>query len=70
LFDQPQVVASADQVLTSAGLAQRCQIVAGSFLESVPENGDVYVVKAILHDWDDRAQLTCLILHSALYLDS
>ncbi len=31
LFDQSQVVASADQVLASAGLAQRCQIVAGSF---------------------------------------
>ncbi len=60
LFDQPQVVASADQVLASAGLAQRCQIVAGSFLESVPEDGDVYVMKAILHDWDDRASIDIL----------
>jgi O-methyltransferase/methyltransferase family protein len=60
LFDQPMVVASADQVLTSAGLAQRCQIVAGSFLESIPENGDVYVMKAILHDWDDRASIDIL----------
>jgi hypothetical protein len=60
LFDQPQVVTSADQVLASAGLAQRCQIVAGSFLESVPEDGDVYVMKAILHDWDDRASIDIL----------
>jgi O-methyltransferase domain len=60
LFDQQQVVASADQVLASAGLAQRCQIVAGSFLESVPEDGDVYVMKAILHDWDDRASIDIL----------
>jgi hypothetical protein len=60
LFDQPQVVASADQVLASAGLAPRCQIVAGSFLESVPEHGDVYVMKAILHDWDDRAAIDIL----------
>jgi hypothetical protein len=50
LFDQPQVIASADQVLASAGLAQRCQIVAGSFFESVPENGDIYIMKVILHD--------------------
>ena len=57
LFDQPLVVASADQVLRSAGLAQRCQIVAGSFLDSIPEDGDVYVMKAILHDWDDRASI-------------
>ena len=60
LFDQRQVVASADQVLRSAGLAQRCQIVAGSFLETVPEDGDVYVMKAILHDWDDRASIDIL----------
>ena len=60
LFDQPQVIASADQVLASAGLAQRCQIVAGSFFESVPEDGDVYVMKAILHDWDDRASIDIL----------
>jgi O-methyltransferase domain len=60
LFDQPQVIASADRVLASAGLAQRCQIVAGSFLESVPEDGDVYVMKAILHDWDDRASINIL----------
>ena len=60
LFDQPQVIASADQVLASAGLAQRCQIVAGSFFESVPEDGDVYVMKVILHDWDDRASIDIL----------
>src|SRR5262249_52909182 len=46
LFDQPQVIASADRALTSAGLAQRCRIVAGSFFESVPDNGDAYVMKA------------------------
>jgi O-methyltransferase domain len=60
LFDQSHVVASADQVLALAGLAQRCKIVAGSFFESVPENGDVYVMKAIIHDWDDSASIEIL----------
>jgi hypothetical protein len=60
LFDQSQVIASADQMLALAGLAQRCQIVAGSFFESVPEGGDVYVLKAILHDWNDRASIDIL----------
>jgi hypothetical protein len=60
LFDQPQVVASADRVLASAELAQRCQIVAGSFFEAVPENGDAYVMKAILHDWDDGRSIDIL----------
>jgi O-methyltransferase/methyltransferase family protein len=51
LFDQPQVIASADQ--TFVELAERCQIVAGSFFDSVPENGDAYIMKVVLHDWED-----------------
>jgi len=53
LFDQPRVIASVDQVLNSNTLAQRIQTVAGSFFESVPDDGDAYIMKAILHDWDD-----------------
>jgi hypothetical protein len=60
LFDQPQVVASADQTLTSPELGGRCRLVAGSFFESVPAGGDVYVMKAILHDWDDRTSADIL----------
>jgi hypothetical protein len=55
LFDQPQVVAAADQALAPAGLAQRCEVVGGDFFRSVPAGGDAYVMKSILHDWDDRA---------------
>jgi hypothetical protein len=51
LFDQPHVIASSQQMPTE--LAQRCQLVAGSFFEAVPQNGDAYLMKAILHDWDD-----------------
>jgi O-methyltransferase domain/Dimerisation domain len=58
LFDQPQVIASADQAL--AELGQRCEIIGGSFFESVPKDGDVYVMKAILHDWDDRTSIDIL----------
>jgi hypothetical protein len=54
LFDQPQVIASAHQVPGSDELGQRYRLVAGSFFESVPEKGDVYLMKAILHDWDDN----------------
>ena len=60
LFDQPQVIASADSALTSPELGQRCQLAAGSFLESVPAGGDVYVMKVILHDWDDRTAIDIL----------
>ena len=55
LLDQPRVVAAADQVLAAAGLARRCEIVGGDFFRSVPAGGDAYVMKSILHDWDDGA---------------
>ena len=60
LFDQPHVVARAEQVLRAAGVADRCQIVAGSFFETVPEGGDAYMLKMILHDWDDAAAIAIL----------
>lgn len=53
LFDQPHVVAGAKPVLEAAGVLDRCQIVGGSFFETVPTGGDAYILKAILHDWDD-----------------
>jgi hypothetical protein len=53
LFDQPHVVAGAEQLLNQAGVGLRCQIAAGSFFEAVPEGGDAYVLKSVLHDWTD-----------------
>ena len=52
LYDQPQVVAHPDY-LTTAGVRDRCEVVAGNFFESVPRGADAYVVKRIIHDWDD-----------------
>jgi hypothetical protein len=54
LFDQAHVVAAAEPVLRAAGVADRCALVVGSFFESVPEGGDVYVLKWIIHDWADE----------------
>jgi hypothetical protein len=54
LFDQPHVVAGAPSVLEAAGVAGRCEIVAGSFFESVPAGADAYVLSAIVHDWEDE----------------
>jgi hypothetical protein len=60
LFDQPQVTASSGQIVASSELAQRCETFAGNFFESVPKGGDAYVMKAILHDWDDDASIDIL----------
>jgi hypothetical protein len=54
LFDQAHVVARADQVLEAAGVADRCRIESGNFFEAVPEGGDAYLLKSIIHDWEDE----------------
>lgn len=53
LFDQPSVVAGARPVLDGAGVTDRCPVVGGDFFADLPRGGDLYVLKAILHDWDD-----------------
>jgi hypothetical protein len=53
LFDQPQVVAEAVPVLRQFGVAERVQCVAGDFFGELPQGGDVYLLKHILHDWSD-----------------
>jgi hypothetical protein len=53
LFDRPEVVAAARPVLEEAGVADRCELVGGDFFSAVPPQGDAYVLRHILHDWDD-----------------
>lgn len=60
LFDLPHVVAGAGKVLEPSGVAGRCDVVAGSFFEGLPQGGDAYILKAILHDWDDKPATTIL----------
>jgi len=54
LFELEHVVASARQLLQKAGVAERCKIIPGSFLEGVPGGGDAYILKDILLNWDDQ----------------
>ncbi|SPL88567.1 O-methyltransferase, family 2 [[Actinomadura] parvosata subsp. kistnae] len=54
LVDLPVTAERAAQSLRSAGLADRCQIVAGNFFEPLPGGRHVYVLRNILHDWDDE----------------
>ena len=53
LFDMVSVVEGAKQHLRDAGVAERCEIASGSFFDSIPEGGGGYILKSILHDWDD-----------------
>jgi SAM-dependent methyltransferase len=60
LFDLPQGTEEAHSHLETKGVDDRCQIIRGSFFNSVPEGGDVYVLSRILHDWPDDKAVTIL----------
>jgi ubiquinone/menaquinone biosynthesis C-methylase UbiE len=60
LFDQPYVIERAKRFLEAEGLLERCQLAAGNFFESVPEGGDAYILKHIIHDWDDERAIAIL----------
>lgn len=53
LFDLPHVVAHAQSVFIDSGVTDRAQTVGGSFFESIPSGGNIYLMKTVIHDWDD-----------------
>jgi hypothetical protein len=71
LFDQPHVVTEATALLQSKGVESRCNIVSGSFFEEIPASGNLYIMKNILHDWDDATSEAILAnIHKAMPADS
>ena len=60
LFDRADVIERARAHLKMAGLEQRCTTVAGNFFEQVPGGGDAYLMRHIIHDWNDEQSLTIL----------
>jgi hypothetical protein len=60
LFEQAGVIDRARDLLTGAGVVDRCTMEAGSFFARVPDGGDVYVLKSILHNWDDLRSVAIL----------
>lgn len=60
LFDRPTVAVAAGGLLSSVGVADRCEVVAGDFFEAVPSGGDAYVLSFIIHNWDDDRSVAIL----------
>jgi O-methyltransferase domain len=62
LFDLPAVSSQTkqDRHLTANGIAKRCTLNAGNFFEAVPKGGDAYMMKCVLHDWNDEQCVTIL----------
>jgi hypothetical protein len=60
LFDNPAVLTTAPEILRARGVMERVELAPGNFFERVPEGCDAYLLKNILHDWDDARSLTIL----------
>jgi ubiquinone/menaquinone biosynthesis C-methylase UbiE len=60
LFDMEDVLPGGKQRIKDCGLQDRCSTAAGDFFQSVPAGGDLYLMKNIIHDWDDEKALVIL----------
>ncbi len=60
LFDLKEAVDGSAGVLAAAGVADRCEVVAGSFFDGVPAGGDVYLLSRVLHNWSDEQAVAVL----------
>jgi hypothetical protein len=59
LFDLEHVVAGSHDLLRAAGVADRCETASGDFFQSVP-SADAYIMKHIIHDWEESKAITIL----------
>ncbi len=60
LFEMPHVADGAKKQFEAAGLAARCEVVGGDFFESVPSGADAYLLKSVIHDWNDEKSVAIL----------
>jgi hypothetical protein len=54
LFDRPHAIENRGLHMEAVGVADRCEFVAGNFFESIPSGADAYVLKSVIHDWNDE----------------
>jgi hypothetical protein len=59
VFDLPNVIEGAQAQIEALGLGSRCEVQGGDFFQSVPP-AEGYVMKSIIHDWDDVHAITIL----------
>jgi hypothetical protein len=71
LFDLPHVMDAARRQVEEAGVATRVRLETGDFFRSVPAGGDVYLLRKVLHDWDDdKARAILQVCRRAMTADA
>jgi orsellinic acid C2-O-methyltransferase len=60
VFDRPLTIDGARRQIAAAELTSRCDAVEGDFFAAVPSGADAYLLKHVIHDWDDAKAVTIL----------
>lgn len=60
LFDLEHVIAGAAPLIAAAGVRDRVETLSGDFFKAAPPGGDAYIMKNIIHDWDDDRAIAIL----------
>ncbi|MCP4313304.1 MAG: methyltransferase [Bacteroidetes bacterium] len=60
VFDLPNVLLNTEDIIARYSLSGRMEALEGDFFESVPAGGDLYMLKSVLHDWDDDSSVRIL----------
>jgi SAM-dependent methyltransferase len=71
LFERPTMLSVAHDHIANAHLLNRCDLMAGDFFQRVPQGMDAYIVREVLHDWDEQHCIDILqSCHKAMRPDS
>ena len=60
VFDLPAAALRATRNIAASGLGERCQAAGGDFFQAVPDGGDAYLLKHVIHDWNDEKAIAIL----------
>ncbi len=71
LFDTPEALQKSGEMLACQQVKNRVEIIPGNFFNTVPDQGDLYILKNIIHNWDDEQSVRLLQnIHQAMKPDS
>lgn len=70
VFDLPSGTEGAAETISEAGIGDRCQIVHGDFFTAVPAGADAYLLKSVMHNWDDEKCGTILSICSKAMVET
>jgi len=60
VVDLPRVAERANARIVDAGLADRCKFISSDAFESLPNDGDAYILSRVIHNWNDQRSVALL----------